>query len=44
MSAESSSELEDAGGKTDATRSDILEKVLSLFGETVYQALQSKLI
>lgn len=42
MRAESLSELEDAGGKTNATGSDILEKVLSLFGETVYQALQKE--
>lgn len=43
MSAGSSNELEDADRKTDAAGSDILEKGHSLFGESVYQALQSKL-
>ena len=43
MSARSSNELEDADTKTDAAGSDILEKVHSLFRESVYQALQSKL-
>jgi len=43
MSAGSSNELEDADRKTDAAGSDILEKVHSLFGDSVYQALQSNL-
>ncbi|KAK2560211.1 hypothetical protein P5673_017191 [Acropora cervicornis] len=42
MSAGSSNELEDADRKTDAAGSDILEKVHSLFGESVYQALQTE--